>query len=173
MEVGGAHRQKGEPFSGTLCGHSQTRGHTSPLWTGLQPGTASWNGSYTSSKSIYHLVNLPGCWGEFENWPFKFKHSERLTLKLRTLWSGNVLGTRDDLLHRHSKPALLPTETCHVFHQSCLLATETVFLAVWVTGRSTSFGTTWTGSWVLCPNFSSCLTWSKVLKLSVPGFFVV
>lgn len=46
VEAGGAHRQKGEP-SCTLRGHPQTRGHTSLLWTGLQPATASWNGSPT------------------------------------------------------------------------------------------------------------------------------
>lgn len=46
MEEGGARRQKGEPFSCTQRGHPQTRGHTPLLWTGLQPRTASWNGSF-------------------------------------------------------------------------------------------------------------------------------
>lgn len=36
----------------------------------------------------------------WELWLFKFKHSECLTIKLGTLWSGNVLGTQNDLLHR-------------------------------------------------------------------------
>lgn len=173
VEVDGTHRWKVESFPCTLSGHPQTWGHTSLLWTGLQPVTASWNGSSTVPNASIILSTSLAVGGslrtDFLNLNIQNGSLLNLaTLKWKCTWHSEWSFT--SVAQKLYAPA---TETCHTFYQSCLLVTETAFPAVWVTGRRIRFGMTGTGTWVLHLNVPSCLTLSKGLKLPVPESFVM